>query len=270
MILGAALLTLSAAATAPRTAPAGRVVERTIESRVFGRPRRVWVYTPPGYDASARACDLLIAFDGQEYVEDIRLPAILDGLLAEKRAPPFVAVLIENKSGAERLADLANRAVFAEFLGDEVVPWVRAGWRVTAEPHRTIVTGSSDGGLAAAFVALRRPDLFGNVLSQSGAFWRGAEASNEPPYEWLTDQYATAAKKDVRFVLEVGALESKGALGGAAPSILEANRRLRDVLRKKGYDVTYAEVENGFHAPESWKGRLPGAIATLCARWGRG
>lgn len=37
-------------------------------------------------------------------------------------------------------------------------------------------------------------------------------------------------------------VESRSALGGAAPSILEANRRLRDALRKKGYDVTYAEV----------------------------
>jgi pimeloyl-ACP methyl ester carboxylesterase len=43
------------------------------------------------------------------------------------------------------------------------------------DPRRVIVTGSSAGGLAAAYVALMRPDLFGNVLSRSGAFWRGAE-----------------------------------------------------------------------------------------------
>jgi enterochelin esterase-like enzyme len=125
------------------------------------------------------------------------------------------------------------------------------------------VTGSSAGGLAAAYVAWKRPDLFGNVLSQSGAFWRGNEGSNDPPYEWLTGQYAAAPKRDIRFVLEVGALESQGALGGAAPSILEANRRLRDALRKKGYDVTYAEVPNGRHTPESWRERLPDAIAAL-------
>jgi len=256
-------LALTVATTAPLPGPAGQVVERAVESRIYGRPRRVWVYTPPGYDASARACDLLIAFDGQEYLEDIRLPAILDLVLNQEKTAPFVAVLIDDATGADRLDDLANRARFADFLGDEVIPWVRSAWNVTRDPHRTIVTGSSAGGLAAAFVAFRRPDLFGNVLSQSGAFWRGKEASNEAPYEWLTEQFAAAPKKDILFVLEVGALETQGALGGSAPSILATNRRLRDVLVKKGYEVAYAELPNGRHSPETWKVRLPGGIIRL-------
>lgn len=107
------------------------------------------------------------------------------------------------------------------------------------------------------------PGRFGNVLSQSGAFWRGNEASNDPPYEWLTGQYAASSRKNVRFYLDVGALESRGALGGAAPSILDANRRLRDALRKKGYRITYEEVPGGTHSPESWRRGLPAAIAAL-------
>jgi enterochelin esterase family protein len=67
----------------------------------------------------------------------------------------------------------------------------------------------------------------------------------------------------VRILLEVGALETKGALGGAAPSILDANRHLRDALRAKGYAVTYAEVPDAGHGPEFWRERLPAAIATL-------
>ena len=89
------------------------------------------------------------------------------------------------------------------------MPWVRQHWNVTTDPHRTIVTGSSAGGLAAAYVAFERPDLFGSVLSQSGAFWRGNEGSNDAPWEWLTSQYAGAPKKDIRFFLDVGALETR-------------------------------------------------------------
>ena len=262
-----ALLALSLTTSPPRTG--GGVEEGGLQSRIYGRIRRVWVYTPPGYDPSPQhrpAYDLLVAFDGGEYVEDIRLPAILDRLIEERRVPPCVAVLVDDASGAERIDDLGNRAKFADFLGDELVPWARKGWNVTKDPRRTVVTGSSAGGLAAAFVAFRRPDLFGNVVSQSGAFWRGAEASNDPPYEWLTDQFAKASKKDIRFVLEVGASESRGALGGSAPSILEANRKLRDVLKKRGYDVTYAEVANGAHSPESWRERLPGALEAIFSR----
>jgi enterochelin esterase-like enzyme len=240
------------------TVPAGKLEEGSLGGR------RIWVYTPPGYDAAAKTpYDLLIAFDGREYVEDIALPAILDALLAEKKAPAFVAVLIDNGTGAPRLADLGNRESFAEFLSGQLIPYVRERWTVTRDPRHTIVAGSSAGGLAAAFVAYRHPEVFGNVLSQSGAFWRGPEASNEPPFEWLTGQYAASPRKDTRFVLEVGSRESAGALGGSAPSILEANRRLRDTLLRKGYDVAYTEVPDGTHSTETWRARLPAMIARM-------
>ena len=251
-------------AAAPAPIRAGDVRPFTIASRHQGRDRRVWVYTPPGYAAGRdSSLGLVIAFDGEEYLDEIPLPRMLDSLLAEGRIPPLVAVLVADSTGAARLDDLANRAWFADFLADELLPWVRRGWRVTRDPRRVIVTGSSAGGLAAAHAALRRPDVFGNVLSQSGAFWRGAEASNGPPYEWLTAQVARWPRADVRFWLEVGSTEVKGALGGRAPSILSANRAFRDALHARGYAVTYTEVPDGVHAPLTWAPRLPAALAAL-------
>lgn len=270
LLFAAAVAFFAAAPALPaerKPAPAsGRVEEHRIPSGVHKRERKVWVYTPPGYSDASAPCDILIVFDGREYVEDIRLPVILDSLSAQRRAGPFVALLTDNSTGAERLSDLANRARFAEFLADEAVPWVRKRWNVARDPRRVFVTGSSAGGLAAAYVAFRRPDVFGNVLSQSGAFWRGNEASNDPPWEWLTDQFASSPKKDIRFLLEVGTGESAGALGGAAPSILEANRRLRDALRAKGYSVDYREIPGGTHSVETWGQRLPDALADLAGR----
>jgi enterochelin esterase family protein len=267
--VGAALFAARCWSTVPETAPApaGHVEELRIDSRTYGGARRVWVYTPPGYSRDAGPTyDLLVVFDGAEYLDEIPLPSILDALLAAGKTGPFVAVLVDDASGAERLADLANSARFVDFLAGELVGWTRAKWRVTRDPHRTIVTGSSAGGLAAAYAALRHPEVFGNVLSQSGAFWRGNEGTNGAPYEWLTSQYAAGPRRDIRFVLEVGSRESAGALGGAAPSILEANRRLHDVLVAKGYPVTWAEVPDGRHAPEFWRVRLPDAIATLSGK----
>jgi enterochelin esterase-like enzyme len=265
--LAAVGVAVASAAQTPEAAPSaqrGTVSEHRISSKVYGRERRVWVYMPPSYSSSAQASyDVLIVFDGREYLEDIRLPGILDDLLAKRRAGPFVAVLVDNASGAERLADLANQPRFADFLGGELLEWARERWKVTRDPRRTFVTGSSAGGLAAAYVAFRSPHLFGNVLSQSGGFWRGNEGSNGEPFEWLTGQFAASPKRDIRFVLEVGSRESARALGGAAPSILEANRKLRDVLRAKGYPVAYAEIPEGTHSTETWKERLPAALASL-------
>ena len=262
MLVAATMIVGSA--TPFRTRPAGDVVEFNIPSRAYRRTRHVWVYTPPDYqNVCAAACSLVVAFDGGEYVSAIPLPAILDSLTAAKRIPPTVALLVDDASGAERLADLANQRRFVTLVADELIPWLRAKYLVTHDPERTIITGSSAGGLAAAYLALERPDLFGNVLSQSGAFWRGDEGSNGAPYEWLTGQYETSPRRPIRFVLEVGSTESHGAMGGAAPSILSANRRLRDVLRAKGYSVEYFEVPNGVHAPETWKSRLPVGLSRL-------
>lgn len=239
---------------------AGRVEPHTIRSAAYGRERRYAVYTPPGY-SPARTYPLLIAFDGSDYLDT----AVLDSLLAAGKAPPMVAVLVDDSTAGVRLDDLANHERFVRFLTGELLPAVRARYRVTTDPPRTVVAGSSAGGLAAAYVALQRPDLFGNVLSQSGAFWRGNEGASAP-VEWLTGRYAALPRKPIRFVLDVGDQETRATAGGG-PSILDANRRLHAVLVKKGYDVRYTEVPGGVHAPETWRPRFPGDLEQLVSEW---
>jgi enterochelin esterase family protein len=263
------VLLYAVVAAAPYAPPSGHVAEFQIRSKVYGRDRRVWVYTPPAYRASgADSYGLVVAFDGYDYRDSIPLPAILDSLAAAHKAPPLVAVLIDNSSGAARLGDLANQPAFAAFLSDDVIPWVRQRYNVTHDPHRTIVTGSSAGGLAAAYVALVHPELFGNVLSQSGAFWRGYAASNSAPYEWLTKQYAAQPRRDVRFFVDVGSLETIKAVG-VGPVFIAAVRRFRDVLKTKGYPITYTEVPGGQHSPETWIKRLPIGLAALAGDFER-
>jgi enterochelin esterase-like enzyme len=245
-------------------ASAKRLVHETIFDSAYKRQRDIWIYTPPGYDAKATTpYPLIVAFDGFEYRDTMPLPLILDTLLATKAAPAAVAVLIDDGESATRIADLGNAHRMVDFLSRQLVPHVRARWRVTTDPHRVIVTGSSAGGLAAAYVALEKPELFGNVLSQSGAFWRGAEASNDAPYEWLTTQVTAKPRMDIRFYMDVGEYEDHATLGGSGPNFLAANRRLRDALLAKGYRVTYAETPQGQHAPQYWMKTLPAGLVEL-------
>ena len=255
---------------APWTASAqGTVSQHSIPSRIYGHPRTVWVYTPAGYKSGPTGYSLIVAFDGEDYHGDtMRLPKILDSLTAAGKMPAMVALMVDNSSGAARLSDLANQPAFAEFLATEVIPWLRRQYNVTRDPRRTIVTGSSAGGLAASFVALVHPEVFGNVLSQSGAYWRGAAASNSPPWEWQTGQYYARPRKDVRFVIDVGAGETHRALGDG-PVFIEAVRRFRDALKSKGYEVTYTEVPGGQHAPQFWRPRLPIDLVALTSAWSR-
>lgn len=85
-------------------------------------------------------------------------------------AAPTVAVFIENVP-RRRLFDLVASDQFADFMAKELVPWIRSHYHVTKDPKQTVLSGYSAGGLAAPFVALRHPEVFGNVVSLSGAFW---------------------------------------------------------------------------------------------------
>ena len=253
------------AAPAARAQTSGRVHALTVPSKLYSWPRRIWVYTPAGYSANASAYDLLIAFDGAEQKDPKALPLVLDTLIAKKRIPPHVAVMIDDSSGAVRTGELGNSARFNEFLVNELMPFVRARYNVTRDPHHTIITGSSAGGLGAANAAFHHPEMFGKVLSQSGAFWRGNEGSNAAPYEWLTSQYAAQPKKDIVLLLDVGQLETRATLGGTGPVFIEATRRFHDTVSKKGYRVFYTEVPNGVHAPETWNVRFPIDLVQLVA-----
>src|SRR5690349_6713197 len=131
---------------APHAAP-GRIDSLSIPGALFGADRAVWIYTPGGYESSHGEYPLLLAFDGSSYTRggDMDIPSALDSLIAAGKAPPLIAVMIDDGPGPIRIAELGNSARFAKFLAEELVPWIRARYRVTHDPRRTIITGSSAG-----------------------------------------------------------------------------------------------------------------------------
>ena len=202
---------------------------------------------------------LLVLFDGGAYAHRIPTPTILDNLLAAGRLPPLVAVLVGNGAG-DRRRDLGLFPPHVAFLTDELLPWVRARFPVAREPARTAAGGASLGGVAAAYAALQRPDVFGRVLSQSGAFhWTPAD---DPEPEWLARAVAAAPPAPVRFSLRAGRLETWPTRDKHGPSVRTVNRHLRDLLRAKGYAFGYGEFAGG-HDYRCWEAVLPEQLCEL-------
>ena len=231
--------------------PRGTVELHRLASERLGNERRVYTYTPPGYDA-ARTYPLVVCFDGFAYVTDayVPLPTVLDNLIADGRIPAVVSVLPDSLDQETRVRELFLHEPFVEFLSDELLPWAHERLSFADDPAQTVVAGSSAGGLTAAFAALRRPDRFGLVLSQSGAYSRGT----------LPHEYATSDRLPIRFYLDAGALETSSAL--AFGPLLHANRHLRDVLLAKGYDVTYREFPGG-HDYVWWRETIADGLIAL-------
>ncbi len=240
--------------------PTGRVQRDKFTSKLLGNERPMWVYTPHDYAADKKPYGLLVLSDGGLYVNSARVATTLDNLIAAGLIPPLVAVMIDNP---DRGRELSCSSAYADFLAQEIVPWARANYHATDRPEQTIIGGVSMGGLAAACVGFKHPEIFGNVLSQSGSFWW--KPDDEKNWEWLTRQFATSARLPLRFSFEAGLLENtSGAPPGrpVPPPLLVANRNLRDALQSKGYSIHYTEF-NGNHTLFNWRGTLASHLIAL-------
>ncbi|TDD22645.1 enterochelin esterase [Kribbella turkmenica] len=220
--------------------PRGAVREAMFASEVLGNERKVWLWES-AVDTSEPA--LLVLLDGRDWTEVLPIFPTLDNLVAEGLLPPMVAVLPDSIDFATRARELPCHEGFAHFLAEELLPWARRRTGATADPRRIVVAGKSYGGLASVFAGLRRPDVFGNVIAQSGSFWWS------PPDDeagWLIRQ--VDQRVPVRFCLDVGQQEGDW--------MIPQTKRLAAALGQYADEVLYREY-NGGHDLNCWLAELP-------------
>ncbi|WP_237709942.1 enterochelin esterase [Achromobacter xylosoxidans] len=235
--------------------PRGTVEAMELRSDLMRNTRKIHLYRPAGWQPGAANNHVLVLFDAGAYLGRVPTPTILDNMIAAGVIPPTAALLIDNPTAESRSQELPPNPDFADFLAKELMPWARKQG-IGAPAARTVIGGSSYGGLASAYAALRHPEVFGNVLSQSGSYWWSPAGEED---QWLTRQFVAVRKLPVRFFLGAGLFESGR---GGQPGILETNRHLRDVLLAKGYLVTHREVAGG-HDYLVWRGTLSDGLLDL-------
>jgi enterochelin esterase family protein len=246
---------------ARRGVPKGKNHMHMMDSRILKTQQHITVHVPPGYQTDGEAYNLFLLFDGWGYLNFASTPTMMDNLLYAGRIPPYVLVMHSNLDQEARARELPCYQPFSDFLAQELMPWIHDNYHVTSDPTRTVVGGSCFGGLAAAYVAFKTPELFGNVISQSGSFWWPEKNTPGMEEEWLTEQFACSPKLPVRFSMEVGSLER----AIVEYDQVKTNRRLRDVLLSKGYEVDYSEYTGG-HDMISWRGSLVNRLLSLNAK----
>jgi enterochelin esterase-like enzyme len=245
---------------------AGTIEKQKIQSELLNNQHDLSIYLPAGYKANAAPYDLAVIFDESAYLTRVPTPVILDNLIAASKIPPTVAVLIANPNQDTRNKELPPNPKFADFLATELIPWMHAHYNVTNDPARTVVGGSSLGGLAATYAAYRHPEVFGNVLCQSGSFWWAPDHSAAIPEGtitepgWMAKQFIASPKLPLKFYMDAGSFEFDS--NGTGGSILENSRDMRNVLLAKGYEVHYQQFVGG-HDYLSWRGTLADGLIDL-------
>ena len=259
----------------------GQIEKHTVHSVLQNADRDLTVFTPAGYTPRGRACSLVFLFDGDDYLDpDWSGPNTWDNLIATGTIPPTIVVMVHNLP-RRRLFDLVDNKTFGDFMARELAPWVWAPYNVSHEPGRTIIGGASAGGFGATYLGLAHPEVFGGVLSMSGAFWWSPEhnggicagacadsagkpaitnrdATTEP--NWVAQFALKQPPSRARFYLAAGTFEfdSMGSGGG----LLEETRHLRDILRAKNVRVVFRQFVGG-HDDVCWRGVMAEGLRSL-------
>jgi enterochelin esterase family protein len=245
----------------------GTMDPKKFKSDLLKNERDIWIYTPPGYAATAGPYPLLLLFDGPAYFrEDFNnaLPT-LDNLIAGGRIRPVIVCFIDSPNRrVDQGYDGAD--AYGDAIVRELMPQLRSTYAISTAARDITIGGFSASGLAASLIALRHSDVFGNVLSQSGWFLARKSGDQEP--NTVAQMYLTAPKVPVRFYLETGLYEMVPS--GDRPihelaldeGLTTANRHFRDVLIAKGYDVTYRETATA-HENVHWRATLADALIAL-------
>jgi enterochelin esterase family protein len=229
-----------------RGVPHGTITRHVLENDFLlaSRKRTVALYQPP----TTEPCPLLVVLDGQDYRRRARITHIVDNLIAQGRIQPIALAMPYHGRGARGVEYACSEATLGFILYDLLG---LAGKElnlvdIKSNPGAYGILGASMGGLMALYAGLRAPEVFGRILSQSGAF---AMTEHEGV---VFDLARHGPVPPLSIWMSAGRYEW----------LLDCNRRLHELLVEKGYDVVYRE-HNGGHNYPSWRDHVGQGLETL-------
>ena len=244
-----------------------------VETHPIDYERQITVYVPAQYQRSTVA-PFMVCHDGPKGKPDMTLPCILDNLIAQKRVPPMIAIMIANGGGDAQGHQRGKEydtmsGVFAEYIETEVLPRVekRCDVKLTDDPDARAVMGNSSGGSAALIMAWYRTDLYRRVLTTSGTFinqqWPFNPETPDGAWGFHSSIIPSSPRKPLRIFIAVGDrdLLNPNVMRDGMHDWVEANHRMAKVLKDKGYAYQYLFCRDSGHSVSNAQSQfLPHAI----------
>ncbi len=168
-----------------KNVPSGAVSSKWYYSPNTKTWRRVYVYTPAGYDKNltTRYPVLYLQHGAGEdetgWVKQGRLDIIMDNLIAAGKAVPMIVVTtneyVIRNIGAGYNSESTNRFMdlFGEELMHTIVPFIETNYRILADREHRAIAGLSMGGGTSFRIGMLHPDCFAWVGAFSSSAFRG-------------------------------------------------------------------------------------------------
>jgi enterochelin esterase-like enzyme len=242
------------------------------DSPTLGGPRRIHIYTPPGYDQGTEKLPVLYLIHGGGDNDAAwhtigRAGFILDNLLADGQLEPMIVVMPNGKvdvpgftfflSEEDRKSPPAvqkridtisyTHDTFVEDLLTTILPPLERTYRMRADREHRAIAGLSMGGAETLRVGPSRLDLFAYMGVFSMGLQEGYHAGVNSDFETRNaDFFADTGKTNEQVKLfYVASGEDDDVIGDDA-------RRLHDTLTRRGIRHEYHETKGG-HTWINWR-----------------
>lgn len=144
--------------------------------------RGIFVWLPEGYSQRNGPYSVLYFHDGQNLFlpsksysgKDWKVDEVASKLMKERKMKHCIVVAIPNSPARDSELNLETKdgKAYAEFVVNEVVPFMKEKFPVSNKREDHIIAGSSMGGLMSFQMAYKYTDVFGGALCMSSAFQR--------------------------------------------------------------------------------------------------
>ena len=260
-----------------KNVPHGETREVYYYSSVTGSVRHCYIYTPAEYrtNPEKKYPVLYLQHGGGEsehgWAQQGRTGIILDNLIAEGKAVPFIVVMDNGsevygpnnprperpaagprpQGGQGQAAPGGRRpgcmggfnfaGAFQDILLKDLIPMVESNYRVLADSKHRAMAGLSMGGMQTHSITLANPQVFSYVGIFSGGVFSEEEVAG-----------AQGFRENNKLVfISFGSRELANRIGGAADP-----KPITEALAKSGMNAVFYVSEGMAHEWQSWRRSL--------------
>jgi pimeloyl-ACP methyl ester carboxylesterase len=251
-------------------------------------PHKVHVFLPRDYDPCGAGHPVVYMNDGGSAFwpggaanKSWDVATTLGKLVAEGAIEPVMVVAIEPVDRNSEYTHVQEGPgetcceveAYTSYVADAVKGFIDSHYRTKPARKSTAIVGSSRGGLAAFYLANRRPEVFGHAACMSPSFWAGLDpvfGGNYPGGPLATSPLVTTLQSTLsdptlrpRLWIDWGLIRTGGnhnALIEAAAT--ERGKEMVALLQSSyGYkpneELFWEEDAQGEHDEISWGRRFP-------------
>jgi enterochelin esterase-like enzyme len=238
-----------------KNVPHGDVRIQNFFSKVTNSWRRVFIYTPPGYDKNVSETypALYILHGGGEdesgWAMQGKTNLIMDNLIAEGKAKPMIIVMPDANLGPAGFGNFGakNLQMFDRELKESVIPFAESGFRIKKDAANRALAGLSMGGIYTLHTGIQNSDMFSSLgVFSSGWILPSLQQVADDEYKFMSDHKAQLNSNIRNFWIAMGGKEDV-----AYKNCQVMIKKLDDLDIK----YTYSEYPGG-HTWPVWRNNL--------------